>query len=626
MKKNLLFAMACVLGLFGTANAQEPDQPNADSTYLICERFENYEVGNKLAEKGNDCWTTWSTKEGGAEDAFVDTLNGNKVAHFKNGNDQVILLGGYTTGCYEIEFDVYIPNGKNGYYNILHDFAGSSSVWAMQGYLHLTDDGSTNQVPAAGHGTIHAAGNSVADLACVYDAWMHLRFIVDIDRDLATMLCQMPEAEEDTIVSWQWSKSSFDDDGTLNRKLDAMNFYPPLKSSEFYLDNFTLKKTSGETAPEITFSDEIKQWSLVDDLASVEVTIENTGTSVADYTAWIDYGVSEGGNKVSVINYDDEITEEKTQILGLTFKEPTLIELGAMYTAAAYSSSVAGTKVTHVSYPFFEFEEGNGYGIVEGSDIKFRVYKQGYNGQPGECLSEKVVAYSEITQPGWFSAKLDTPVVLSGFNVWATVEFLSPAQNAYPLLLDGMSENLAPYGDVIRFGGEGAFYSMAEMFEQSYGNVHIRMTCAGEPVFGGWAELDQVDGILPMGETATMTINFNTFGLSAGQTYEAKLVFSVNNVEEVFETPLLLQVCGENVEEILSNNYNIYPNPTTGMVTIEGENIDYVAVYNSLGQLVKVVKTQNNVVDMSACDNGVYFFNVVDNAGKASVQRIVVAK
>ena len=62
------------------------------------------------------------------------------------------------------------------------------------------------------------------------------------------------------------------------------------------------------------------------------------------------------------------------------------------------------------------------------------------------------------------------------------------------------------------------------------------------------------------------------------------------------------------------------------MVTIEGENIDYVAVYNSLGQLVKVVKTQNNVVDMSACDNGVYFFNVVDNAGKASVQRVVVAK
>ena len=62
------------------------------------------------------------------------------------------------------------------------------------------------------------------------------------------------------------------------------------------------------------------------------------------------------------------------------------------------------------------------------------------------------------------------------------------------------------------------------------------------------------------------------------------------------------------------------------MVTVEGDNIDYVAVYNSVGQLVKVVKTQANVVDMSAYENGVYFFNVVDNAGQSSVQRVVVAK
>ena len=62
------------------------------------------------------------------------------------------------------------------------------------------------------------------------------------------------------------------------------------------------------------------------------------------------------------------------------------------------------------------------------------------------------------------------------------------------------------------------------------------------------------------------------------------------------------------------------------MVTVEGENIEFVTVYNSVGQLVKVVKTQNNVVDMSAYDNGVYFFDVVDNAGQSSVQRVVVAK
>ena len=38
------------------------------------------------------------------------------------------------------------------------------------------------------------------------------------------------------------------------------------------------------------------------------------------------------------------------------------------------------------------------------------------------------------------------------------------------------------------------------------------------------------------------------------------------------------------------------------------------------------VVMNTNVVDMSAYENGVYFFNVVDNAGQKSMQRVVVAK
>ena len=629
MKKLLLFAIMCVFGLCAV-NAQEADTlqvPNADSIYLICERFDNYEVGDKIAAKGNDCWSTWSGKEGAVEDGLVAAdSTGNKYAHFKKGNDQVLFLGNYNIGCYEIEFDVYVPNGKSGYFNFLHYFAGSSSTWAMQSYLHMKDDGGqTAQVQSPGHGTIHAAGNSVADLECIYDAWMHFRFVIDIDRDWATFLCTMPNAEEDTVVEWQWSKNSFDDVATVNRYLDAMNFYPPLNTSEFYLDNFTLRKTNGDTAPEISFpAEQIQAGAMYDDLSSVEVTVENTGTSVADYTAWIEYGVGADSDNLAVINYDAEINE-KSQILGFTFKEKTIIELGAKYTASAYSSSVAGTKITHISYPFIETEEGKGYGIVEGDDIVFRIYKQGYNGQPGECLAEKVVAYSEIKESGWFTAELDEPVLLSGFDVWATVSLSSPAEGAYPMLFDGIAENLVPYGDVVRFNNEGDFFLMSEVFE-AYGNTHIRITCTGDPVFGGWAELENVDGIVPMEETSEIKINFNTFGLEGGKTYEAKLVIAVNNTDDIFEAPLYLRIWGEDVEEVLNNAYNIYPNPTTGMVTVEGENIEFVTVYNSVGQLVKVVKTQNNVVDMSAYDNGVYFFNVVNNAGQSSVQRVVVAK
>jgi len=152
------------------------------------------------------------------------------------------------------------------------------------------------------------------------------------------------------------------------------------------------------------------------------------------------------------------------------------------------------------------------------------------------------------------------------------------------------------------------------------------MTCSGEPVIGGWAELDKADGYLAVGETETINVDLSTFGLEAGKTYDAKIVFTLSNAEETFELPLSLQVQGDNVEEILSNTYNIYPNPTANTVTVEGDNINYIAIYNSVGQLVEVVKTQDNIVDMSAYENGVYFFNIVGNNNNNSIQRIVVAK
>ena len=623
MKKVLLFAMMCVLGFFGSVNAQEQD-----ADFLICERFDNYEVGDKVAEKGADYWTTWSSKEGGNEDGEVVDLNGEKCVYFTPGCDQVLRLGGYTSGAYEIEFDVYVPEGKGGYYNILHDFKGGSSVWAMQNYLHLTDDG-TNSKPAAGHGTVHAGGIAVADLACVYDAWMHFRFVIDINNDHAEFFCTMPGAEEVSVVDWQWSKDSYDEITSPNRKLDAMNFFPPLASSAFYMDNITLKNISGETTTEFKFDEKIEAGADVNDITSVEMTIENTGTSIIDYTAWVDYGVSEGGNKPTIINYDANFGDA-SMALGLSgLTEPTIIEIGAMYPASEYANSVAGTKITHISYLFVELNENGGYGIVEGSDVVFRIYGQGYNGQPGECLAEKTMPYSAIKSGEFLVAKLDEPVVLTGFNVWATVSFLQPvstqASPQAPLVFDGMIDDKAPYGDVIRLGN-GSFYFASDLFGQSYGNTHIRITCSGNPVLGGWAELEKVDGVIAIGESAKMKINFNTYGLVSGQTYEAKLMLAINNVEEIFEIPMSLRIWGENVEEISSNNYNIYPNPTTAMVTVDGENINYVAVYNSVGQLIKVVKTQNNVVDMSACENGVYFFNIVDNAGQSSVQRVVVAK
>lgn len=80
-----------------------------------------------------------------------------------------------------------------------------------------------------------------------------------------------------------------------------------------------------------------------------------------------------------------------------------------------------------------------------------------------------------------------------------------------------------------------------------------------------------------------------------------------------------------NVMEIPTNNtYDIYPNPTTGLVTVKSGNVNYIVIYNSVGQRLRVV--QDNAVDMGEFENGVYFFNIVDNAGSSSMQRVIVAR
>ena len=261
--------------------------------------------------------------------------------------------------------------------------------------------------------------------------------------------------------------------------------------------------------------------------------------------------------------------------------------------------------------------------LEEGTDMIFRVYAQGINGLPGEILAEKAIPAKDIVLD-WNIVKFDEPVVLTGFDFYLGVE-LTQCTNGKPIVLDGNADGtMEGYGDLYRQSNSSAFRSLTGTGEKG-GNLPIMVRCSGEPIVGGWAELSKKEGTLAIGAKETIDVDFKTIGLEKGRTYQADIIFKTNTGK--IEIPLTLNVVGaENIEEILSNTYNIYPNPTAAQVTVEGENINYIAVYNSVGQLVKVVNAQNNVVDMSANENGVYFFNIVDNAGQSSVQRVVVAK
>lgn len=82
------------------------------------------------------------------------------------------------------------------------------------------------------------------------------------------------------------------------------------------------------------------------------------------------------------------------------------------------------------------------------------------------------------------------------------------------------------------------------------------------------------------------------------------------------------------VEDVNETSYNVYPNPVKDVLTVTGEDMKQVTVYNALGQLVKSVNCNDNTVQINVNDlqNGMYFVNVISNNGTITTSKVSVVK
>ena len=70
---------------------------------------------------------------------------------------------------------------------------------------------------------------------------------------------------------------------------------------------------------------------------------------------------------------------------------------------------------------------------------------------------------------------------------------------------------------------------------------------------------------------------------------------------------------------------SLYPNPTTGQVTVTGKNLQQIEVVNLLGQCMATVAGDGDVlhIDMANLPKGVYFVNITDAEGRTCVRKVV---
>ena len=82
----------------------------------------------------------------------------------------------------------------------------------------------------------------------------------------------------------------------------------------------------------------------------------------------------------------------------------------------------------------------------------------------------------------------------------------------------------------------------------------------------------------------------------------------------------------DNVNEIIANDINIYPNPAKDYVKVQADNrISAVKVYNCLGMMVEEIEVNANEaeINISGYNRGIYFFNI-ETANGNLVKKVII--
>ena len=121
-------------------------------------------------------------------------------------------------------------------------------------------------------------------------------------------------------------------------------------------------------------------------------------------------------------------------------------------------------------------------------------------------------------------------------------------------------------------------------------------------------------------------IQYTVTGLTADTEY----CFSVTAVSTTAESEKSDEACdktfsGENVEELLLNNFKIYPNPASSQLFVKSETNAQVSIIDLTGRVVKEIETTDEIttIDINNVKEGVYFIMIQDGNNRI-VEKLVV--
>lgn len=220
MKKVYLLALAA--GVFTlTANAQFDDD------------IESYPIGTI----NNDIWQSWDGTAGTADDISVsddEALSGSQSILVAEGGviDGILNLGNKTEGVWELTFNMFVPSGKSGYFNIQNTLP-AGTLWNYHCTLNEggSDEGTIVFYDATGENQGPGTPLGVSEYAV--DDWTKFTMIIDLDNLTLDLL-----VDDNEVIS-----------GTpyTGDSLGGINFYSNEGGGEdnrYYVDDASFQEAS----------------------------------------------------------------------------------------------------------------------------------------------------------------------------------------------------------------------------------------------------------------------------------------------------------------------------------------------------------------------------------------------
>lgn len=185
---------------------------------------------------------------------------------------------------------------------------------------------------------------------------------------------------------------------------------------------------------------------------------------------------------------------------------------------------------------------------------------------------------------------------------------------------------ITPLIDLTNYSGASLTFYGNQQYTADYGTVYeIKVSTSSQTNISSFAnvqtygETDFLFTTTPMTATALKTIDLSAYN---GQQIYVAFVMTQNDGDNWFIDTV--GVTGTLSTISFDNQVNsVYPNPTTGLVTINSnESIESVKVFGMLGNVIKTYKN-TNTIDLSGLEIGSYFVSIVTVGGKVTTRKII---